>query len=88
MQTCGVVHAPPSPVVKMEMSLVLQGCRWVLLESGYGRREAGMLEPSGHSCVQGCCVTHGSQWSCVCGFADAVCCWFLDLAMLGSSLDL
>lgn len=88
MQTCGVVHAPPSSVVKMEMSLVSQGCRWVLLGSGYRRREAGVQEPAWHGCVQECCVTHSSWWSCVCGSADAVCCLFLDLAALSSSVDI
>ena len=53
MQTSGVVHAPPSSVVKMDMSLALQSCRWVLLGSGYGRGETGALEPSRHGCVQG-----------------------------------
>lgn len=46
MQTIGVA------VVKVEMSLVLQSCRWVLLGSGYGRGETGVLEPSRHGCVQ------------------------------------
>lgn len=45
MPTYGTVHAAPSSVVKIEMSLVSQSCL-VLLESGYGRRRCADALPS------------------------------------------
>lgn len=47
----GTLHAPPSSVVKIQMSLVSQSC-WVLLGSGYGRTLV-CWSPSQHGSVQG-----------------------------------